>query len=64
MPCENCNCGRKSKEVTPSFEEARQALAQARELTCEEEYEEWLERAERLGIRLIEEPESIYENND
>ncbi len=61
MPCENCNCGRKSKEI----KETVTTILETSSLTCEEEYQEWLERAERLGIRLItDEEEGLYEHND
>lgn len=61
MACEGCNCGRARKEVERRAEEAKRAAEaktayiETRSLTCEEEYQTWLERAESLGIRLLEE---------
>lgn len=61
MPCKNCNCGRARKEAerraqeAKAAEEAKVQFVPKSSLTCEEEYQEWLESAESLGIRLVEE---------
>jgi hypothetical protein len=61
MPCQDCNCGRQSKK--PADRDLQQATGEAkkerpplslREVTCEEEYQEWLESAERAGLTLME----------